>query len=175
MKKILLIIFIISLSNAYAGMLAEPYLTFLDKTKADDSDNSEVRGTTLGLRLAYNNPLYYVGIDYEKGLESEWIASNNHREVNTVNNAFLFGYRPIPIFQSWFKYYFKSIVEQDSALDLGGKGIGLGFALTVRPNLSFFTEYKNIKYDVCSPESSCSAGEINLKGFVFGVSFPFIN
>ncbi|MBI2520170.1 MAG: outer membrane beta-barrel protein [Bdellovibrio sp.] len=172
MKNWLLILLILLvLPAAHAGVNIEPYLGYLihnneyksTVTSAlDTSYEYSYKTPLLGARLGYGMLGFSLGVDYSRSLgafkfKQEKPASSAASDEYTNSNLGLYaGYKFPILIRVWGTYFLKNQLkldktggaqDTDDSVEINGKGFALGAGWTGLPFLAINLEYRSITYD----------------------------
>jgi hypothetical protein len=190
MKKILLLVFLLTIGTANAGILLEPYLGYVvsGKVESGNENNRSYTVPTLGARVGYQMLGFMAGFEYNM-LSPSWEDDQPpltaaDLDMKHTNMGLFVGFNFPVMLRVWGTMFFKSEAEIDSlAGSIGdtysGSGKGLGVGFTGLPFLSINLEYKMFTYDEHEDVSTgvvtkyTSNGELEVKEIVLSVSLPF--
>lgn len=173
MKRLLIIsVLLLSSSAANAGILIEPYVGFgIGSGEDGDTPKTEydLNSPFIGGRLGYQALGFMAGLDYTKGMESDFesktsgTTSKVDGDQQTIG-AFV-GYNLPALLRVWVGYYFSHKIEVQSGSSVGdefkGGGYGLGVGFTALPLLSINLEYRMHTLDEYKDASTGSTSALN--------------
>ena len=185
--KFTLALLIVLTSNAFAGVLIEPYLGYMMTkttgkienygTKMDVVNDGDInRGSAFGARLGYGRrppapAPHYMGTGQMK----------NHDVKTKVSNLGVTAMVGIPFIRAWVGYivssqYDVSFVDSTNQTVKGkekGSGYKAGFGFSPLPLLSFNVEWIATHYDKETYTSFQNVSRNNA-GPVFSISLPLV-
>lgn len=191
MKKIILLLTLLTTYASQAGILLEPIVGYIVSGNVKDSETGATKedydytslnyGARVGLQVAG----VMVGAEYNQATPS-WDDQINTTAVDTdfkeSNLGAFVGYNFPAILRVWGTFYFDSTSEVDSGITKGakfkgaGQGIGIGF--TSLPLISLNVEYRMLTYDEYISAAGVTVNlnsqqEYTAKEIVLSVSIPF--
>lgn len=190
MKRILIAFLFLLSTSAYAGLLIEPYLGF-SIGSGEDGENPKTeysQNTPLyGARLGYQVLGFMAGLDYSKGMESEFenkVTGGTTTKPDATQQTFgiFVGYNLPIMLRAWVSYNFASKISIESGADVGdefkggGYALGVGFtglpfvSLNLEYRMNTFDEYKTASTGVTSALNG--AGEVDYNQILLSVSLP---
>jgi hypothetical protein len=175
MKKVLVILAIFVSTNAFAGILLEPYLGYASgKVTQSGQTDIKVTGMGYGARLGYALPLIFIAADYSMQKTSAKQGSNPSIDADVSDIGLVVGAN-LPIIRLWAGYDFKSKVDMGSNGYMTGKGmkVGVGYKLPAIP-VSFNFEYIMDNYDKNISGGVTTATDKDAKVMFLSVSAPLM-
>ncbi len=164
---------------AKATILLEPYLGYQigTYTSGSNSPSIDLTGVPVGVRLAYEFPVIFVGVDYDTLVSGT--AKQNNTSVDLSGSNFMVEVgAQLPLVRAYVGYAishdltFKN--SPASAKYEGGADFKLGIGTTIVPMLAINLEYLNSTYDKVNG-NSFPAGVASDKSNIYRltVSVPF--
>jgi len=151
MKKLLVALSILLSTNAFAGVLLEPYIGYnIGGTDQSGQVDSDLKGEGYGLRLGWKLPFVFVALDYSmSNITSE--KSGQADEDGDLKNFGVVVGASLPMVRVWAGYNFSAVEDLDTTGKYTGNGMkaGIGFKIPVLP-ISINAEYIISKYDELS-------------------------
>lgn len=172
MKKLLVILALTVSSNAFAGILLEPYVGYNSGTTTQSGDpDTDVTGIGFGARVGWKMPILFVAVDYSSASLTGKTTGAADVDVDAKNLGVVVG-ASLPVLRLWAGYTLDAKAKVGTDPEMSGTGMkfGLGYKLPLIP-VSFNAEYLMSEYD------EDSAGPINPKyenkTIFVSVSAPF--
>lgn len=172
MKKLLIILSLTMSTNAFAGILLEPYVGYAIGTiEQSGSADSDFKGMGYGARVGWTLPLIFVALDYSKASGTTESPGTPDVDTDASNLGVVVG-ASLPIIRLWAGYNFQAKVQDEGSPEATGNGmkVGLGFKLPVLP-ISFNAEYIMTTFD--EYDNQPLTPEVDSKTIFVSVSAPF--
>jgi hypothetical protein len=172
MKKLLVILALSLSTNAFAGILLEPYVGYLSGTKKQTGNpNSDVTGMVFGGRLGFTMPLVFAAVDYSSGDLTSKTTGATDLGLKTTDLGLVVGAN-LSIIRLWGGYEFASTAKLHGFQELKGSGakVGAGFKLPALP-ISFNAEYLMNTYDKSG--SQTLTNKVKANSVLVSISAPF--
>lgn len=198
MKLLLSLIMLIglSVSNANAGVLLEPYLGYqstvttlaLGGAAAPATGDIKIdnSGLTFGARLGYQFSMVFAAVDYSTGtlkgsLKEQPVGANMTTEDQSITNLGVTVGADFMMIRPYLGYIFDAQSKGSNTTTMGTAmklGVGLGFIPKVKINLEYLMSTFTKSKDSAGNESTFSDSgffkSASGAGFFLGVSLPFM-
>lgn len=192
MKKIILLLALLTLGVSHAGILLEPSVGFIISGNVQDDETGAAHD-----EYDYNSPTFAARIGFQMlgfmgGLEYNIASPSWDDQVTTTtvdvdfkqsNMGVFVGYNFPIMIRVWGAYYISSTAEVDSGASKGseykGSGQALGVGFTALPFVSLNLEYRMIAYDEFTNAVTAVTTKYNsqqgpnAKEIILSVSLPF--
>lgn len=160
-----------------AAILLEPYLGYQigSYTQGSGAAGSDLSGVPIGLRLAYEFPVIFVGLDYDTLISGTAKQNNVSNDLSGSNFMVEVGAQ-MPLVRAYVGYAISHDLTFKTAPNVkyeGGSDFKIGIGTTILPMLAINLEYLNSTYDKINGFSYSPTDKSNIYRLTVSVPFTF--